>query len=240
MTLYCPTAEDMNLEHGNVKFVNGGWEETGDSRVSSKTSFNLLGGYIEFDMDNSQTNAGVNTNIYTVSMQGDNCGEKCYCDIQQNGSPVCMELDIIETNGKCQLASTWHTVPGFGGGGCDAGGCAYDGSLPAAKYHMKSTWSEDGHWLTYLNGKPLIPNNYEKNVRESDIKIVKDTMMSRGAAIESSQWVGWVPGQGCPGGGDLPSSKFSISNLRVLGKVHHGPEPTKCSPEQTREELLTV
>merc|ERR1712014_348870 len=91
---------------------------------------------------------------------------------------------------------------------------------------------EDGNWLTYMNSQPLHPNNYD-HVTPNDIKIVRDTMNSRGAAIESSQWVGWVPGEGCPGGGDLGSSFFSISNLRILGKVHHGPEPTRCAPAPT-------
>jgi len=219
----------MNFEDGNIKMVNGGWEITGNARISSKTSFNLLGGYIEFDMDTSKANAGVNTNIYTVSMEGNNCGKDCYCDIQDNGSPVCMELDITENNGNCKFASTWHTVPGFGGGGCDAGGCAYDGDLPAGgKFHMKSTWAADGMWLTYMNDLPLHPNNYESTITDNDKKIVKDTMNSRGAAIESSQWTGWVPGAGCPGGGDLATSFFSISKLKILGKVQHGPEPTLC------------
>jgi len=220
----------MNLEHGTVQFINGGWEQTGDARVSSKTSFNLLGGYIEFDMDVSEATPATNTNIYTVSMTQDNCGEACYCDIQDNGSPVCMELDIIEANGNCAMASTWHTVPGFNGGGCDAGGCAYDGKLPSSKFHMKSEWSDSGDWLTYRDGQALHVNNYEKNtLSDSDREIVKNTMNSHGAAIESSQWQGWVPDSSCPGGGSLPSSKFSISNLRVYGKVNHGPEPTKCT-----------
>lgn len=230
LVLYCPTAADMNLEHGNVQFENGGWRQTGDSRVSSKTSFNLLGGYIEFDMDVSGVTAGTNTNIYTVSMTGDNCGEACYCDIQDNGSPVCMELDIIEANGQCYFASTWHTVPGFDQGGCDAGGCAYNGNLPGTTFHMKSVWSADGDWLTFMNDQPLHVNNYEKDVlSDADRQRVKDTMNSAGGAIESSQWQGWVPGDSCPGGGDLGSSTFAITNLRVLGKVHHGPEPTRCA-----------
>jgi len=240
LTLYCPTAADMNFEYGNIKWAHGGWEITGNSRISSKTSFNLLGGYIEFDMDTTKAHAAVNTNIYTVSMEGDNCGKDCYCDIQDNGSPVCMELDITENNGNCKFASTWHTVPGFNGGGCDAGGCAHDGNLPGGPFHMKSTWAEDGNWLTYLNDQPLYPNNYEKDVSAKDKQIVKDTMNSRGAAIESSQWTGWVPGDGCPGGGDLSSSFFSVSNLRILGKVHHGPEPTKCSSWKLRSNSSIV
>merc|ERR1711974_482284 len=156
---YCPTAGDMNFEYGNIHWANDGWQITGDSRISSKTSFNLLGGYIEFDMDTTKAHGGVNTNIYTVSMQGNNCGKDCYCDIQDNGSPVCMELDITENNGNRKFASTWHTVPGNSGGknGCDAGGCAYNGNLPGNAFHMKSTWGEDGNWLTFMNSQPLHP-----------------------------------------------------------------------------------
>jgi len=221
----------MNLEHGTVSFQDGGWVQTGDARVSSKTSFNLLGGYVEFDMDTSRATPGTNTNIYTVSMTGDNCGEQCYCDIQDNGSPVCMELDILENNGNCAFSSTWHTVPGFNGGGCDAGGCAHDGSLPGGQFHVKSSWAENGDWLTYMNDQPLYVNNYEKDLLDDrQRQIVKDTMNQNGAAIESSQWQGWVPGDSCPGGGDLGSSMFSISNLRIMGRVHHGPEPTRCEP----------
>jgi hypothetical protein len=222
----------MNFEYGNINWANGGWEITGNARISSKSSFNLLGGRIEFDMDTTRTSAGVNTNIYTVSMEHDNCGKDCYCDIQKGTHPVCMELDITENNGNCKFQTTWHTVPGKAGGGCDANGCAHLGDLPGNKFHMKSTWGMDGSWLTYLNGQPFPANNYEK-VTPNDIKIVKDTMNSHGAAIESSQWKGWVPGaQSCPGGGDLASSFFSISNLKILAKLHHGPEPTKCSTQE--------
>ena len=63
--LYCPGNEhDMNDESvysDHVKFINGGWTIRGDSRVSSKTSFNLLGGYIAFNMDVTQVSPEVNT-----------------------------------------------------------------------------------------------------------------------------------------------------------------------------------
>lgn len=233
----------MWLENGKVKFKNGGWEMSGGGRVSSKTSFNLIGGSIEFDMDSTRVNAEVNANLYFVSMEGANCGGDCYCDIQENGSPICMELDVIETNGNCAFASTWHTVGGFGGGGCDAGGCAYEGSLPGGTLHIKSVWSETGTWLTFLNGQPLFPNNYESYVSDKDKKIVLDTMNSVGAAIESSQWNGWAPpapdGR-CPEGGDLDSSWFSISNMFVLAKVVQGPEPTECSALGLTPPGLTV
>jgi hypothetical protein len=91
---------------------------TGGGRVDGKTSFNLLGGYVEFDMDTSGAHTGVNNNFYTSSPDTC-CG---YCDIQANGSPQCMEMDIIENNGNCIAQSTWHTWPNKSGG-CDEGGC---------------------------------------------------------------------------------------------------------------------
>jgi len=93
---------------------------------------------------------------------------------------------------------------------------------------MKSTWDDDGMWLTYMNGDPLFTNNY-LSVTDEDKRVVRETMNNKGVIVISSQWTGWVPGDGCCGAGDLDSSEFTISNLRVLGKVLHGPEPTKCS-----------
>merc|ERR1712232_171092 len=54
-------------------------------------------------------------------------------------------------------------------------------------------------------------------------------MASKGAQIQSSQWVGWVPSGNNCGRGDLGSSTFSIRNLRVSGTVVQGPQPSKCS-----------
>ena len=106
--LYCPgNNNDMNddstgSEGNSVQFINNGWTIKGDARVSSKTSWNLLGGFIEFDMDVSRVSPQVNTNLYTSSPSIPNCGSDCYCDIQKSpsGKPSCMELDIIENNGN--------------------------------------------------------------------------------------------------------------------------------------------
>merc|ERR1711972_939943 len=50
-----------------------------------------------------------------------------------------------------------------------------------------------------------------------------------GAVLYSSQWVGWVPGS-CGGDGNLQASSFSVSNLKITGKVVQGPEPHRCTP----------
>merc|ERR1712061_614279 len=57
-------------------------------------------------------------------------------------------------------------------------------------------------------------------------------MKSRGAVLYSSQWTGWVPGS-CGGDGNLGASSFSVSNVRIQGKVIQGPEPTRCAPLPT-------
>jgi hypothetical protein len=48
-------------------FFNQGWYIKGGAGVASKSSFNLLGGSVEFDIDFSETLTGVNGNIYTIS-----------------------------------------------------------------------------------------------------------------------------------------------------------------------------
>merc|ERR1712110_1257907 len=59
-----------------------------------------------------------------------------------------------------------------------------------------------------------------------------DVMSQFGGVIYSSQWTGWVPGN-CGGDGNLGASSFSVSNMRIQGKVVQGPEPNKCSPSPT-------
>merc|ERR1712226_329456 len=53
-------------------------------------------------------------------------------------------------------------------------------------------------------------------------------MTSRGAVLYSSQWTGWGPGS-CGGDGNLGASTFSVSNLKIQGKVIQGPEPRRCA-----------
>ena len=105
------------------------WTLTGPGNVHGLTSYNLLGGYVSFTMDTSNAADGVNTNLYTISPDNgvENSG---YCDIQVNDSPQCMEMDIIENNGNCLMATTWHvftTDQEYNQdtyGNCDPSGCA--------------------------------------------------------------------------------------------------------------------
>jgi hypothetical protein len=230
--LYCPGKSDLNHESGHVRFENGGWSFQGTSRVSSKTSWNLLGGYLEFDMDTTKAALGVNTNLYTVSMQKPNCGKACYCDIQEGDHPSCMELDIIEANGNCAMQTTIHTFKTNGvpnNPNCDRWGCYAKTRLSGAKFHIKAEFGLDGSTTILMDGKAL--KSFNPSPSEASNKVVVDTMSSIGAAIESSQWAGWAPAKElCPssGGVDIDTSRVSISNLRIYGTTKQGPEATEC------------
>jgi len=222
-TSYCPNpASDFFVDYGNAQLTNSGWSVTGGARVSSKAAFNLLGGHIEFDMDNSGSHGGngngVNHNLYLSSLRGPNCGKDCYCDAPNGG---CMELDIIEANGNCVFQTTMHTQ--VVGGTCDnGGGCHFTGS-PGNQVHVKAEFAPNGAVTVTVNGAP---GQLQPGLTGQDLSVISNTLRSKGANIESSQWNGWVPGS-C-GGGDLGSSTFKVSNLKVVGSVVNGPEPTKC------------
>lgn len=197
-----------------------GWTVTGPGGVHGKATFNLLGGYVSFVMDVTRANAQVNTNFYTSS-PASCCA---YCDIQKNKSPQCMEMDIIENNGKCQMATTWHTYPNHNGG-CDEGGCAGSARVPATPFKMHASFSMDGYMTTLLNGVPVTVKP-DPNATA----VVASTMKARGAMFHSTQWQGWEPDEsGCPKGGDLKTSQFTVSNVRIYGTVVQGTEPKRCT-----------
>lgn len=240
--VYCPgNAADMNNEASNpdaVVFANGGWVLKGDARVSSKTAWNLLGGFVEFDMNVSRVADAVNTNLYTTSPSRQNCGATCYCDIQKSpaGKPSCMELDLLENNGRCLLATTLHTFATDGkpnNQNCDRWGCQSQAKLPGSgTFHIFTQFGHDGTVTVYLDG--VANKNYNPVPSQRSNDVVVQTMQSIGAVIESSQWFGWVPGgNSCPTGNinKLAGSIVSVSNLRVNGTVRQGPIPTLCAAQ---------
>lgn len=222
---YCPTQDDFGFD-GGVTFHGNGWTIQGSGGVHSKTTWNLNGGYVEFDMDTSGAQGGVNTNLYTTSPDPGQLRPVNECDIQGVNKPSCMEMDIIEMNGNCMAQSTVHTWPNHNGG-CDRGGCA---SLMrvGGKFHVKAEFSAGGWMTVLLNGQKN--EHYNPSPSKNSQDYVVKTMNSNGAQIQSSQWVGWVPSAGqCPGGGSLGSSRFTVSNLVVKGTVVQGQHPTRCS-----------
>jgi len=226
----------MNIEGGkNVQFHQNGWSILGGGRVSSKTAWNLLGGYMQFDLNVAKVANEVNTNFYTSSPAQQNCGADCYCDIQKSksGKPSCMEMDIIENNGKCGMATTIHTYATDGrpnNGNCDRWGCGSDTKLPSSSFTVKASFATDGSLAVTLNGTPN--THYAPSPSSASNQVVIKTMQSIGAVIESSQWFGWAPMESsCPSGSadGLANSYFEVSNVKVMGKVVQGPTPTKCS-----------
>ena len=151
---YCPSKNDLIETYGNPNLFDGGWTLHGGGGVATKASFNLINGWVEYDVDFSQTHTGVNGNIYTISPWTGASGytPNNYCDGAATGAKWCAEVDWIETNGNCGAATTLHTVEGHSGG-CNADGCAssyfYNGQN---KFHMRISYDGDAHWTTVQNG----------------------------------------------------------------------------------------
>jgi hypothetical protein len=225
--LYCPDANSWNME--GASWNGAGWTVNGGGGVTGKTSFNLLGGYVEFDVDNSGSKWGVNNNFYTISPDHPYNGRNDYCDGQgpEASSPTgtyCMEMDIYEGNGNQNVGTTWHTWFNHNGG-CDQGGCEALMNI-GGQFHVKAEFGSDGFMHTYFNGNEN--GGFNPYPSGAAIGSVRDTMISRGVVFSSSQWTGFVPGAGNVNG-DLDNSWFSISNVRVSGTVVQGPEPPRCS-----------
>ena len=233
LSVYCPSANDL-IGFGNPQIYDQGWTLTGAGAVGTKTTFNLLGGSVEFDFDVTNARKGVNSNIYTISPTGVSSSgyvSSNYCDgSKPAGNDWCVEVDWIESNGNCGGQSTLHDIPGTGNNGCTAWGCAssyhYNGRT---SFHMKITYDNNGVWTTYRDGQEIAPNNLHPTPSGKDWATVKQYYEERGALIYSSQWVGWVPLDDCgTTGGDVSKSTYSVRNLRITGIVKQGPTPRLC------------
>lgn len=184
---------------------------------------------MEFDINTTGAHTGVNNNFYLVSPDLKTFKATNDCDIQGQNKPSCMEMDIVENNGNCLAQTTWHTWPNFNGD-CDRSGCAGQ-KYRSGKTHIKAEFSADGWMSVFMDGVRVDVTHPVPS--ENAHKFVRETMASKGAQIQSSQWVGWVPRRWnsifyCGFGGDLESSLFRIENLRVSGIVVQGSPPPKC------------
>jgi hypothetical protein len=232
--LYCPSSTDLLAAYSeqNVKLFDQGWSVRAGGAAATKASFNLLGGYVEYDVDFSQVETGVNANIYTLSPQFKNKAfdQSSYCDGQQTGANFCVEVDWVETNGDCGGATALHTTEGHTGG-CDASGCTvsyFYGSKPS--YHMRIEYAADGTLTTTRDGSAIYPSDFNPQPGQTDWSAVSGYYSSRGAVIYSSQWTGWVPvSSTCGRTGNLDASSFTVKNLRIFGSVVQGPLPRLCS-----------
>lgn len=213
----------------NVNLKDGGWTVQGNGGGASKASFNLLGGYVEFDVDVSGVRAGVNANLYAIapSIGADGYQPEEYCD-GAGERPWCIELDWLESNGHCAGASTIHTVPGPGDNGCTAWGCRTHYNHGSPTFHMRVEYGSDGRETIFKDGSPL--TGYSPNPDGSTWSKIQQEMQSKGVILYGSEWTGWVPDEWCggPNAGDLEASTYNINNIVVQGSVVQGPEPAKC------------
>lgn len=216
--------------------MDQGWHIRGDNGAATKAAFDLRGGFVEFNYDVSKANTGVNTNIYTISPTIQSSGfnkDRDYCDGADNSSPWCMEDDWVESNGNCGGATTLHTVPGPGQK-CGSWGCR-------AEYHYNGQtnlkwrieYDTQGHMTVKWGGNTVSPSSLNPGAQDSDWNVVVNTMASKGVVLYSSQWGNWVPVESCGPAAHEPSgtvdnSEFSITGLRIQGRVVQGPEPRKC------------
>lgn len=241
LSLYCPAVKDLASPYGSPTLYNQGWSIHAGAAAATKSAFNLLGGYVEYDVDFSGVRTGVNANIYTISPYISSSGftQSNYCDGAATGSKWCPEVDWIESNGNCGAQTTLHTKEGTGNNGCTAWGCAnsyyYKGR---SSFHMKISYAADGTWTTLHDGVTIYPSNLSPTPGSSDWSTLSSTYASKGAVIYSSQWVGWVPLSDCGSSGDLYSSTFTIKNLKIYGKVVQGPTPTLCSQLYANETMV--
>lgn len=230
--MYCLTQSDFD-SGGNIQWTNEGFSMTGSGGVHGKHAFNLLGGYVQFEIDTSNAQGGVNNNFYTSSP--DQSYFPSYCDIQQNSSPQCMEMDIVENNGNCLAQTTWHTWPNHNGD-CDEGGC-WAQQYISGKRTMKAAFSSDGWMTTTTNGQRIYitnptPSNNAKNY-------IAQQMAAKGVQFHSTQWVGWVPAGNCPDSKNVDASTFSVSNVIVSGTLVQGSGATKCTSEELAKRLAS-
>ena len=67
--MYCPGGSDMRGDWAGiaVEYKDNGWTVKNGGRVSSTMTWNLLGGYMEFSMDTSNSVDCINCNFYVVA-----------------------------------------------------------------------------------------------------------------------------------------------------------------------------
>ena len=80
LKLYCPQGKtDMRNDNGGpgkIDWNGNGFTVTGSARVSSKMSWDITGGYIEFSLDTTNSKHCINTNVYVVAPNGNTLSSK--------------------------------------------------------------------------------------------------------------------------------------------------------------------
>ena len=104
-TLYVQTTSWSNADVSgdSVSFKHNNRMYLSKSEVNDPNELfrpNMLGGYLEYDIDLSQVGCGCITALYGVSMPApDNVTDPFkYCDANQVGGHWCPEFDVMEAN----------------------------------------------------------------------------------------------------------------------------------------------
>jgi len=237
-------AGDLVTAYGSPQLKDGGWDIHGNGGAASRASFNLLGGYVEFDVDVSNVKTGVNANLYAIAPSnlgpgGFTDNDKQYCDGAINDRPNCIELDWVEQNGNCEGAATLHTVMGTGTSApCNSWGCRTSWADGKGKYTLRIDYDQSGRQTLKKDGMTF--SDWSPAPIQQDWDIIKGEMQSKGVVIYGSEWTGWVPSaHGCSDvDGDLAGSSYSISNIVVQGSVVQGPTPRMCGGDMNTTEVL--
>jgi hypothetical protein len=224
---YCPGLADFNIEWGNVSAQGpgGGWRIDGEGSLHGRTSYNLLGGYIELDYDACGGVEGVTNNIYTISPSGGMASG--YCNIMGIQGPTCMELDLDVNDGGEIGQTAWH-IWGNKSGGCDQNGCLGQYWLNPCQYHMRTEFAEDGGLKQFVNGMEIKVDRYgtgneSASLGDAEKAEIVNQMNSNGAAIMSSQWKRLSSVSAL-------NATFAITNVVVHAPqgIKFGPAPPKC------------
>jgi len=215
--------------------VNQGWNIAGAGAAATKSAFNLINGWVSYNVNFVHVPVGVNANVYSISPDfggAPSFTNSIYCDGQpaSGSKPWCVEADWIESNGNCGGASTLHTYNvADNSGGCGGWGCTSNYLYSTSSFAMNVSYDSIGRWSILQNGN--LVGSLTPSAGSADWSNLLTSTQRQGQVIYSSQWNGWVPtvGSCSTAAGDLTNAQFSVSNLQIYGSVVQGPAPTRCS-----------
>jgi len=120
-------------------------------------------------------------------------------------------MDFIEANGHCGGQTAYHPQPG------NSGQTYSQYKFRSSKFTMKAVFSADGSSMTLTSS-------------QSGTKTMRiNPLSARKAVIMSSLWQGWVPMDGqCGANGDLASSVYTVSNVKIGGPYAKASTPCSC------------
>jgi hypothetical protein len=121
---WCPNISDLVVDqqdaNAQVNLSSRKLTITGGARVSTKASYDILGGYVKFDLDLQSASPGVISNVHAIAAElvGGSYTKSSYCEGQggvggmKPNVKFCPELDIIRATGSVSGVSSLYTVPG--------------------------------------------------------------------------------------------------------------------------------